>query len=220
MNGRGPEAGNSLAESEITKATTVVASGPPNLWTILIAVFATASLSLGTEAYAADTEGILIVPWPAPATSRLITVKAGENWFWIIQRKGNTAKRAKSAPPAETARQPNLSVKNPTNGNKHIMPELHKDGEAIIRLMDANKGWPVKREEFRGAALKRITKTLMLYRPGLTANPARDMAFIVFHNMKAMKTLSNMADKKARSGAIKELRGITQLYLKNRLKRT
>jgi len=46
------------------------------------------------------------------------------------------------------------------------------------------------------------------------------MAFIVFHNMKAMKTLSNMADKKARSGAIKELRGITQLYLKNRLKRT
>jgi AcrR family transcriptional regulator len=101
-----------------------------------------------------------------------------------------------------------------------IMPELHKDGEAIIRLMDANKGWPVKREEFRGAALKRITKTLMLYRPGLTANPARDMAFIVFHNMKAMKTLSNMADKKARSGAIKELRGITQLYLKNRLKRT
>jgi len=43
-----------------------------------------------------------------------------------------------------------------------IMPELHKDGEAIIRLMDANKGWPVKREEFRGAALKRITKTLML----------------------------------------------------------
>ncbi len=54
MNGRGPEAGKSLAESEITKATTVVASGPPNLWRILIAVLATASLSLGTEAYAAD----------------------------------------------------------------------------------------------------------------------------------------------------------------------
>ena len=95
--------------------------------------------------------------------------------------------------------------------------KLHIDGAAIIRLMDANKGWSLKREEFRGAALKRIAETLTLYSPGLKVSTARDMAFIVLHNMKAMKALSSMTDKKARSGAIKELRGMTQLYLENRL---
>ena len=79
MNGRGPETGKKGAEIDMTMAITVVASGPPNLWTMLIAVVATASLSFGIEEYAADTDGILIVPWPTPATSKLITVKAGEN---------------------------------------------------------------------------------------------------------------------------------------------
>src|SRR5580704_8143787 len=101
---------------------TVVASGPPNLWTMLIAVVATASLSFDTEPYAAESDGILMVPWPAPAASRLNIVNTAENWFWIIHRKGNIATRASSAPPADTARQPNFPVNNPINGNEHIIP--------------------------------------------------------------------------------------------------
>jgi AcrR family transcriptional regulator len=96
--------------------------------------------------------------------------------------------------------------------------ELHKQG-AALKLMDANRGWSAKREELRGAALKRIAQTLMLCSPRLSASLARDMAFVVLHNMKAMVALFNLTDRKARAGAIRELRGMTQLYLKSRLKK-
>ncbi len=72
---------------------TVVASGPPNLWTILIAVAATANLSLGTEAYAADTEGIPIVPWPTPATSRLLFIESTYGGHADVTRSRDEAER-------------------------------------------------------------------------------------------------------------------------------
>ncbi len=99
-----------------------------------------------------------------------------------------------------------------------IMLTLHKDGAAIIRLMDANADWSVKRQEFRGVALKRIAKTLMLSNPDLPSSLARDMAFVILHNMKAMKQFFIMTDKKTRSGAISELQEMTRLYLTSRLK--
>ena len=111
-----------------------------------------------------------------------------------------------------------LSIPALTDALFAVLLELRRAG-AAVRLMDAHKDWSVKREEFRGIALKRIAKTLALCSPALTASTARNMAFVILQNMKAMKALSSMTDKKARSGAIKELRGMTQLYLENRLEK-
>ena len=127
-------------------AMAVVASGPPSRWTIFNAVFASGSLSLGTDPYAADIEGMPIVPWPMPATNRLTTVQEGENWLWIIHKKGNMLNSANHAPPADTLRQPNLSVKNPTIGNEIIIP---MPMEATIQpACDADSAQPVIR--YRG----------------------------------------------------------------------
>ena len=110
-----------------------------------------------------------------------------------------------------------LSTQTLTDALFAIMPALRKDGAAILRLVDTQKGWPINREEFREAVLKRIAQTLRLYNPRLTANLARGMALIVLHNIKTMNTFSNMADKKVRLVAIEELRDMTHAYLISRL---
>ncbi len=55
-----------------------------------------------------------------------------------------------------------LSIPALANTLLSIILALHKDGAAIIMLMEGNTHWPVKQEEFRAVAIKRIAQTLML----------------------------------------------------------
>jgi hypothetical protein len=47
---------------DITAAISVVANGPPSRWTMLMALFALGIRSFGTDAYAAETDGMFMVP--------------------------------------------------------------------------------------------------------------------------------------------------------------
>ena len=48
--------------NEMNTARSVVATGPPTLCAMFSAVFATAILAFGIDEYAADIDGMLIVP--------------------------------------------------------------------------------------------------------------------------------------------------------------
>ena len=86
---------------------------------------------------------------------------------------------------------------------------------ALMRLLDGSHDWSVKREEFKSAILRRIAKTLMIYRPKLPKNTAADMAFVVLVNMKALATYRKFPD--SLPSALDEMRDMTRLYLQSRL---
>lgn len=98
-----------------------------------------------------------------------------------------------------------------------LMVNLQGETRAMLGLLEARSEWSVKRLEFREAALKHIAKTLLLCSPALGSQEARDVAVIVFHNMKAMKTLKLGLNVATSAGAADELRLMNRLYLANRL---
>jgi AcrR family transcriptional regulator len=83
---------------------------------------------------------------------------------------------------------------------------------ALVRLLDAGHEWSVKREEFRSAVLRRIAKTLMIYRPTLQKKSAADIALVTILNVKAMATHHEWRDS-----TLDEIRDMTRLYLQSRL---
>jgi AcrR family transcriptional regulator len=114
---------------------------------------------------------------------------------------------------------PSLSVPDLSDVLLAALLGLRKEGAALIRLLDSGSDWSAKREEIRTAALGRIAGTLRRYNPDLTPRLARNMALVLLQNMKTMKALSGSEDPKARAGAVRELRAMTRLYLKSRLKK-
>jgi AcrR family transcriptional regulator len=83
---------------------------------------------------------------------------------------------------------------------------------AVMKLLDAGQDWSVTREELKDALLRRIAKTLMIYRPNLTKNSAADSAVVVLAHTKATAT-----HKELRESALDEFRDMTRLYLQSRL---
>lgn len=112
-----------------------------------------------------------------------------------------------------------LSVSGLSDALLSALVELRREGAALIRLMDAGSVWSAKREEIRAAALGRIERTLRRHNPDLASGLARNMALVLLQNMKTMKALSGSEDPKASAGAVRELRVMTRLYLKSRLKK-
>lgn len=112
-----------------------------------------------------------------------------------------------------------LSVSELSDALLSALVELRREGAALIRLMDAGSVWSAKREEIRAAALGRIERTLRRHNPDLASGLARNMALVLLQNMKTMKALSGSEDPKASAGAVRELRVMTRLYLKSRLKK-
>lgn len=96
--------------------------------------------------------------------------------------------------------------------------ELNREGASVARLLDDQPGGSIKREAFRGNVLRRIARSLKWQLPGLKERQVDDMAFALLHNMKSMVAFSAMKDAEVRAGAIRELRRMNRLYLKNRLK--
>jgi AcrR family transcriptional regulator len=86
---------------------------------------------------------------------------------------------------------------------------------AFLKLYDADQNWSVKREEFRMVLLGRITKTLMIHDPNLSAQSAGNIALVVLLNGKSMAT--HQAFFASAPGAANEFLNMTRLYLQSRL---
>jgi AcrR family transcriptional regulator len=100
-----------------------------------------------------------------------------------------------------------------------LMVDIHQDaGPTIKRLLEIPEVLSVKRGEFRKSIHKHIVRTLTLRSPNLTSDTAQDMAVVILSNMKTMAAFSDITDQRVRPGAIEELREMTRIYLKSRLK--
>jgi AcrR family transcriptional regulator len=95
--------------------------------------------------------------------------------------------------------------------------ELHAETRAIVALLDARSDRSAKLCEFHEAALGRIGRILRLRAPQLRRKSAEDIAVILLHNMKTMKSLISDPTAPARSGTIAELREMNRLYLEHKL---
>jgi AcrR family transcriptional regulator len=84
---------------------------------------------------------------------------------------------------------------------------------AVVALLDARPDASARRSELHDMYLNHIVRTLKLREPRLPTRKANDMAVVLLQNLKTMKSLSVERD----SGAIAELRAMTQLYLSSKL---
>ena len=95
--------------------------------------------------------------------------------------------------------------------------ELHAETRAIVALLDARSEWSAKLCEFRVAALGRIGRILQLRAPQLRPKTVDDIAVILLHNMKTMKSLTLDPTSPAEPGTVAELREMNRLYLEHKL---
>jgi AcrR family transcriptional regulator len=108
----------------------------------------------------------------------------------------------------------NLSVPALADNLFSVLSSLN-NRPAIMKLLDANQNWSVKREEFRHTAMRRIAESLMIYDSNLPKKTAGDIALVI---LLSMKTVSAHQDRFASApGAMEEFRDMIRLYLKSRL---
>ena len=86
----------------------------------------------------------------------------------------------------------------------------------LIKLLDTDRDWSVKREEFRSALEQRLAKTLMIHTPDLSKKPAADIAQVVLLNAKTVAKHQAYFD--SASSVPDEFRDMTRLYLQSRLR--
>jgi len=103
------------------------------------------------------------------------------------------------------------------DGILDFMINLHGESKAMLGLLEARSEWSARRVEFRDLVLKRIAKTLLLCAPALPSGDAKDVAVILLHNMKTMKSMQFGQNVATSPGAANELRHMNRLYLVNRL---
>jgi AcrR family transcriptional regulator len=99
----------------------------------------------------------------------------------------------------------------------YFLIELQGETKAMQALLEARTELSMKRDEFRNATLRQIARTLRLRSPQLGPETAQNMAVVLLHNMKIMKTLASENGTANKSGASAELRDMTRLYLANKL---
>jgi AcrR family transcriptional regulator len=85
---------------------------------------------------------------------------------------------------------------------------------AIVALLDARSDANAWRGDFHERSLRGVIASLKLRDATLSDAKAHDMAVVLLQNMKTMKSL----DVERNAGAIAELRAMTALYLKSKLK--
>jgi AcrR family transcriptional regulator len=85
---------------------------------------------------------------------------------------------------------------------------------AILALLDARSDATAWRGDFHERSLRGVIATLKLRDATLSDAAVHDMAVVLLQNMKTMKSL----DVELNPGAIAELRAMTALYLKSKLK--
>jgi AcrR family transcriptional regulator len=85
---------------------------------------------------------------------------------------------------------------------------------AIIALLDARSDADTWRGDFHERSLRGVIASLKVRDPALGDEKAHDMAVVLLQNMKTMKSI----DVEQNAGAVAELRAMTTLYLKSKLK--
>jgi AcrR family transcriptional regulator len=86
---------------------------------------------------------------------------------------------------------------------------------AVMKLLDSGPNWSAKREEFRGAVLRRMAKTLRIYSPDLRKEAAANIALVILLNIKAASTHQGLSPS-----ALSEFRNMVGLYIENRLQQS
>src|SRR5580658_7465097 len=119
---------------------------------MLIDVVAWPSDSRGTEAYAAAADGMVIEPPPNPRTNKA-TPSRPYDVLASANTNGNVPISDNAAPPPETARAPNRSLKRPMMGSPQKIPSPSGNsinpvplGEAsrTFRNQSGKSNWPPK----------------------------------------------------------------------------
>jgi AcrR family transcriptional regulator len=99
----------------------------------------------------------------------------------------------------------------------HFLIEIKGESKAMMALLESRPDSSVLRLEFRGTARRRVARTLMLRSPRLRPDNAYQMAVVLLHNMKFMKTLVDEQNEDSIGGVAEELRDMTRLYLEGKL---
>jgi hypothetical protein len=88
----------------------------------------------------------------------------------------------------------------------------------MVGLLESRSDWSAKRQKFRELLLGRIAGILRQRSSTLSENVARDVAVILLHHMKIMKSFKSGQDVPNSPGAADELRRMNRLYVAQRLR--
>jgi AcrR family transcriptional regulator len=89
----------------------------------------------------------------------------------------------------------------------------HEETKAMVGLLESRSDWSVRRREFRELVLGRIAGILRQRTSTLSENEARDVAVILLHHIKIMKSFKSGRDVPNSPGAAAELRRLTRWYV-------
>jgi AcrR family transcriptional regulator len=95
---------------------------------------------------------------------------------------------------------------------------LHDETKAMVGLLESRSDWSAKRQKFRELLLGRIAGILRQRSSTLSENAARDVAVILLHHMKIMKSFKSGRDVPNSPGAADELRRMNRLYVAHHLR--
>ncbi len=89
--------------------------------------------------------------------------------------------------------------------------------KAMVGLLESRSDWSARRLKFRELVLGRIAGILRQRSSTLSENAARDVAVILLHQIKILKSLKSGRDVPHSPGAAEELRRMIRCYLAHRL---
>jgi AcrR family transcriptional regulator len=93
----------------------------------------------------------------------------------------------------------------------------HDETKAMVGLLESRSDWSARRQKFRELVLGRIAGILRQRSSTLSENAARDVAVILLHHMKIMKSFKSGRDVPNSPGAADELRRMNRWYVAHRL---
>jgi AcrR family transcriptional regulator len=98
----------------------------------------------------------------------------------------------------------------------NFMVNLQGETKALVSVLEANAEW-TRRLKFPEIFHRRIVKTLLLCSPDLPIRDAENVAAVLMHNLKAMRTILFDQGIATGPGAAMELSLMNRLYLLNKL---
>jgi AcrR family transcriptional regulator len=98
----------------------------------------------------------------------------------------------------------------------NFMVNLQGEIKALVSVLEANAEW-TKRLKVPEIFHKRISKTLLLSSPDLAMADAQNVAAVLMHNLKAMRTVLIGQGIATGPGVATELSLMNRLYLLNKL---
>jgi hypothetical protein len=94
----------------------------------------------------------------------------------------------------------------------------HDETKAMVGLLESRSDWSARRRSFRELVLGRIAGILRQRSSTLSDTAARDVAVILLHHLKIMKSLKSGRDVPNSPGAADELRRLNRWYVAHHLR--